>query len=129
MPVPNDSRSPRRPLDRRQFLHRGLAFSAGAVALGAGGSTLLSACGSSSSSSGSDASPSGSASAAADYGQLTYQLSWIKNVEFAGPYLADKNGYYTDAGFSSVNLAVRWPDRRTGRHHCLRQGADRHLLA
>ncbi|WP_061782420.1 ABC transporter substrate-binding protein [Microbacterium hominis] len=55
-----------------------------------------------SSSSASSSDPS--ASAAADYGDLTVQLSWIKNEEFAGEYIADSKGYYKEAGFSSVNL-------------------------
>jgi ABC-type nitrate/sulfonate/bicarbonate transport system substrate-binding protein len=91
--------------DRRRFLVAGgLAAVAGPV---------LAACSSSSSSSSSvaasaTASASGSASAssttAADLGALSYRLSWIKNVEFAGSYIADSKGYYKAAGFSSVNL-------------------------
>ena len=38
------------------------------------------------------------------YGDISVQFSWIKNAEFAGEYLADANGYYTEAGFSSVNF-------------------------
>jgi ABC-type nitrate/sulfonate/bicarbonate transport system substrate-binding protein len=38
------------------------------------------------------------------FGDLNVQLSWIKNSEFAGEFFADTNGYYTEAGFSSVNL-------------------------
>lgn len=38
------------------------------------------------------------------YGELAVQFSWIKNAEFAGEYLADANGYYAEAGFSSVNF-------------------------
>src|SRR5438270_279990 len=49
------------------------------------------------------------AGAAKDLGQLTFQLSWIKNVEFAGEYIADTNGYYTDAGFSKVSLLSGGP--------------------
>lgn len=41
---------------------------------------------------------------AASYGELNVQLSWIKNSEFAGQFFADQNGYYTEAGFESVNL-------------------------
>lgn len=52
---------------------------------------------------GSSAEPSSSA-AAASHGDITVQLSWIKNEEFAGEYLADSKGYYSEAGFSSVNL-------------------------
>jgi ABC-type nitrate/sulfonate/bicarbonate transport system substrate-binding protein len=90
--------------DRRRFLVAGgLAAVAGPV---------LAACSSSSSSSSTaaaaSATASGSASAssttAADLGALSYRLSWIKNVEFAGSYIADSKGYYKTAGFSSVNL-------------------------
>lgn len=53
----------------------------------------------------SDASSSDAGSAsAASHGDLTVQLSWIKNEEFSGEYLADSKGYYSEAGFSSVNL-------------------------
>jgi len=38
------------------------------------------------------------------FGELNVQFSWIKNAEFAGEYLADANGYYTEAGFDSVNF-------------------------
>jgi ABC-type nitrate/sulfonate/bicarbonate transport system substrate-binding protein len=40
----------------------------------------------------------------ADFGDVSIQLSWVKNVEFAGEYFADQNGYFTDAGFSSVTF-------------------------
>jgi ABC-type nitrate/sulfonate/bicarbonate transport system substrate-binding protein len=40
------------------------------------------------------------------FGDLNVQLSWIKNSEFAGEFFADTNGYYTEAGFSSVNLVA-----------------------
>ena len=91
-------------LNRRAFLGRSLTAGAGLAVLGAGGGTLLSACGSSS--------PSSSASTtggAPDFGTLDYQLSWIKNVEFAGQYIADTNGYYTDGGFSGVSLMAGGP--------------------
>jgi ABC-type nitrate/sulfonate/bicarbonate transport system substrate-binding protein len=39
-------------------------------------------------------------------GDLNVQLSWIKNEEFAGEFFADSEGYYTDAGFDSVNLTA-----------------------
>lgn len=51
----------------------------------------------------STAAPSGS-DAAADFGTGGVALSWIKNYEFAGYYYADKNGYYTDNGFDSVDI-------------------------
>jgi ABC-type nitrate/sulfonate/bicarbonate transport system substrate-binding protein len=80
--------------------------------LAAGGITalagpVLAACSSSSSAApatGSSGSASASGAAAADLGALSYRLSWIKNVEFAGSYIADNKGYYKAQGFSSVNL-------------------------
>jgi ABC-type nitrate/sulfonate/bicarbonate transport system substrate-binding protein len=40
----------------------------------------------------------------ASYGDIAVQLSWIKNIEFAGEYFATTKGYYTAAGFSKVDL-------------------------
>ena len=70
-------------------------------------SAILAACGSSSkpASSGTSTTVAG----AKDLGQLTFQLSWIKNVEFAGEYIADTNGFYKDAGFSKVTLLSGGP--------------------
>jgi len=86
--------------DRRAFLGRSGLTIAGAGVLAAGGGSLLAACGSSDS----DSSSSDGSSSGGDLGTLDYQLSWIKNVEFAGEYIAIEKGYYTDAGFSKVNL-------------------------
>jgi ABC-type nitrate/sulfonate/bicarbonate transport system substrate-binding protein len=86
-------------LGRRRLL------TAGGLAAVAG--PVLAACSSSSSSSTSSApsSSAGSSSTAAPaLGALSYRLSWIKNVEFAGSYIADTKGYYKAQGFSSVNL-------------------------
>lgn len=65
----------------------------------------LSAC---SSDSGSATSSSSGAAAAgtANYGDVSVQLSWIKNSEFHGEYFADSKGYYKDAGFSKVELVA-----------------------
>lgn len=38
------------------------------------------------------------------FGSITVQLSWIKNAEFAGEFIADDSGYYADAGFDGVEL-------------------------
>lgn len=63
-----------------------------------------------------------SADAAAEgYGDLTLQLSWILNEEFAGEYFADTNGYFEEAGFSSVNLV---PGPSTGVAELLGGTAD-----
>jgi ABC-type nitrate/sulfonate/bicarbonate transport system substrate-binding protein len=85
-------------IDRRRLLIRGLQ----AGGLAALGGPLLAACGS-----GSPAAP-GTASAKS-LGQLNYRLSWIKNVEYAGSYIADTKGYYKNEGFSSVNLISGGP--------------------
>jgi ABC-type nitrate/sulfonate/bicarbonate transport system substrate-binding protein len=65
-------------------------------------SAFLAACG------GKDDAPA-AAGGAKSLGALNYQLSWVKNVEFAGAYLADSKGYYTAAGFTSVNLMAGGP--------------------
>ncbi|ANG84716.1 ABC transporter substrate-binding protein [Microbacterium aurantiacum] len=59
--------------------------------------------------------------AAEGYGDLTLQLSWILNEEFAGEYFADTNGYFEEAGFSSVNLV---PGPSTGVAELLGGTAD-----
>ncbi|MEX0152780.1 MULTISPECIES: ABC transporter substrate-binding protein [Microbacterium] len=76
----------------------------------------LTACG------GGAASTGDSAESSADgYGELTLQLSWILNEEFAGEYFADTKGYFTDAGFSGVNLV---PGPSTGVAELLSGSAD-----
>lgn len=85
-------------IDRRSLLRGG----AGLGLLGAT-AAVLAACGD-------DSKPSTSASGAASFGALDYQLSWVKNVEFAGAYIADTKGYYTAAGFTSVNLMAGGPN-------------------
>ncbi|MCU1454309.1 MAG: transporter substrate-binding protein [Acidimicrobiales bacterium] len=94
-------------LDRRTFLTRGAMAGAGLTLLG-GGSGLLAACGKSSKSASTTTAAGGKTPV--DLGTLDYQLSWIKNVEFAGMYIADKSGYYTAAGFSGVNLMSGGPN-------------------
>lgn len=48
---------------------------------------------------------SGSDGDSADgFGDASIQLSWIKNTEFMGEFMADKNGYFDEAGFDSVEL-------------------------
>ena len=97
-------------LDRRSFLRRGAAGGAGLALLGTGGmSAFLAACGSSSKPAVVGIFDDGRR-AAKDLGELTFQLSWIKNVEFAGEYIADTNGYYKDAG-----LLEGQPARRAAR--------------
>ncbi|MBA2280699.1 MAG: ABC transporter substrate-binding protein [Actinomycetota bacterium] len=70
-----------------------------------GGATLLSACGDDAAETGGTTQPSGGGGGGTpDFGELAVQFSWIKNIEFAGTYVADAQGYFRDAGFSSVNM-------------------------
>ena len=79
------------------------AGSAASSAASAGSSAASSAMGSGMSS----AMSSGAAAVApGTYGDIAVQLSWIKNIEFAGEFFADSKGYYTDAGFSKVDLVT-----------------------
>lgn len=83
---PRSSRGPRR---------------AAAATLAALTALALAACGSGSDSGGGDASAEDGG-----YGEVSVQLSWIKNAEFLGEYYADDKGYYDEAGFSAVNLVA-----------------------
>ncbi|HEV7419575.1 MAG TPA: ABC transporter substrate-binding protein [Mycobacterium sp.] len=84
-------------LHRREFL-RYAALAGFAV----GGTGLLAACGGS----GSSGSSGGSAADGSKLGSVAVQLSWIKNIEFAGEYFALEKGYYKEAGFDSVDLVA-----------------------
>lgn len=83
--------------DRRHFLRY-----SGIAGLAAGGGLVLAACG--------GAESSGAAGRASEdgskYGTVDVQLSWIKNIEFAGEYFAVEKGYFGDAGFGAVNLVA-----------------------
>lgn len=91
-----------------------VAVSIAAVALSA---LALSACAGSSD----PASSSSSGGDAAGPGDITVQLSWIKNEEFCGEFFADSKGYYKDAGFSSVELV---PGPSTGASELISGTAD-----
>ena len=86
------------------------------VLAGAAIATLtLSACG---------GGAAGSSSEAADadgFGDLQVQLSWIKNEEFSGEFFADSEGYYTEAGFDSVEMT---PGPSTGAAELISGSAD-----
>jgi len=74
------------------------------VAVTAGSLLLaLSACSSTSSASSDD---STAAAGSADYGDITVQLSWLKNHEFSGYFEAVTDGYFSDAGFGDVELVA-----------------------
>ncbi|GAB3614491.1 ABC transporter substrate-binding protein [Humibacter ginsengisoli] len=89
-----DARSNRHRSKRARLLGLGIAATLAVV---------LSACSAPSAGSGSDA-PS-----ASSLGQLNYAFSWLNDVTQAGPYLADTNGYYQKAGFSSVKFIPGGP--------------------
>ncbi|MGC4934512.1 ABC transporter substrate-binding protein [Gordonia sp. DT30] len=74
---------------------RGLFRLGGAAAVSIGGASLLAACGSSGDSS----------AGAGDTKALNFQLSWIKDVEFAGSYFAVEKGYYREAGLTGMTAA------------------------
>jgi len=77
----------------------------GVALAGALAATLaLSAC-----AGGSEPAATTSGDAAADFGEISVQYSWIKNEEFAGEYYAYDNGYYDEAGFSEVT-GIAGPD-------------------
>jgi ABC-type nitrate/sulfonate/bicarbonate transport system substrate-binding protein len=84
-------------LDRRQFLQRSALTAAGLAVASGGISTAWSGL-------------SAVGAGAASHGSLTFQLSWVKNVEFAGSYIADTKGYYKKQGFSSVELLSGGPN-------------------
>ncbi|GGF35404.1 ABC transporter substrate-binding protein [Subtercola lobariae] len=94
------------PVVTKQFDRRGFLRIGGLSALAVGGAAVLAACSTGSTTSGSStAAASGAASAApGSLGTIALQLSWIKNIEFAGEYFATEKGYYTDAGFQAVTL-------------------------
>lgn len=79
----------------REVSSRAVLVSAAACAL----TLALSAC----SATGASTAP---ASGDADYGDITVQLSWLKNHEFSGYFEADDKGYFTDAGFGAVDLVA-----------------------
>jgi ABC-type nitrate/sulfonate/bicarbonate transport system substrate-binding protein len=89
----------RTPTSRRSFLR--------AAGLGALGVAALAACGGESGTGAAAPAAAGASSAAAgSYGELSMQLSWIKNIEFAGEFFADSKGYYKAAGFTKVDLVA-----------------------
>lgn len=47
---------------------------------------------------------SGGGDAEGDYGDLALQLSFVKNSQNVGEYIADSEGFYLDEGFNTVDL-------------------------
>src|SRR5690349_14714721 len=85
-------------VSRRTFL-RVAGLSVAAIS----GTTLLAACASDAPVTGSTT-PAGTTGGTPNYGKITLQLSWVKNIEFAGEFFADSKGYFKQAGFSEVEM-------------------------
>jgi len=75
-------------VSRRSFLGGGLKL-AGAAALAGSAGTMLESL-----------AAGGSAASASALTKVPYQLGWVTNTEFAGTYLAAKEGYYAKGGIS-----------------------------
>jgi ABC-type nitrate/sulfonate/bicarbonate transport system substrate-binding protein len=87
-------------IGRREFMARS-AMLTGAASLSSGAlGSVLAACGGNDASTGEEGS----------FGSVSYQLSWLKNIQFAGSYVADDRGYYQREGFSSVQLLAGGPN-------------------
>ena len=97
-----------RPCGRRPAVSRS-ARTRAATAVCAVSALFLTACGDDSAEE--PAPGSGSEEGAADFGELTVQLSWIKNAEFAGEFFADSRGYFADAGFGEPDLFTAHPSQ------------------
>jgi ABC-type nitrate/sulfonate/bicarbonate transport system substrate-binding protein len=105
MAIKKSSATPAAGLDRRRLLVAGgIAAFAGPVLAACSSSSSSAAAASPAASAAGSASAAASSSAVPSLGALSYRLSWIKNAEFAGSYIADSKGYYKAQGFSSVNL-------------------------
>jgi ABC-type nitrate/sulfonate/bicarbonate transport system substrate-binding protein len=85
----------------RRRVRLGLAAAVAAAGL------LLTACsGSADSTDDTAAGTDGTAAAEQSFEPISIQLSWLKNTQFAGEYVADSDGYFTDAGFEGVTLTA-----------------------
>ena len=92
-------------MSRRAVLRGGILTSG--LMLGA---PLLAACSSGSSAAPAKTTPAKTTPAkTAAVGAGTLRLPWLETVEFAGPFIADANGYYKAAGFSSFTLTPGGP--------------------
>lgn len=85
-------------IDRRMFLRGGAKLVGGAALLGVAGPGFLEAC-----------SKSKSTTSATNLGTLNFNLPWVPDVESGGEFLAKDKGYYTQQGFTGVNLIPAGP--------------------
>ena len=96
---------------RRSFFRlAGLGVAGVGLAACASGTTTTTSTSAAAEGSGSAAASGAAAASTAiapgSNGSASLQLSWIKNIEFGGEYFADSKGYYTQAGFSAVDLVT-----------------------
>ncbi len=91
-------------VDRRTFLRGGAKLLGGAALLGVAGPAFLEACAKSKSST-----STATSAAAAKLGTLNFNLPWVPDVESGAEFLAKDKGYYTQQGFTSVNLIPAGP--------------------
>jgi ABC-type nitrate/sulfonate/bicarbonate transport system substrate-binding protein len=96
-------------IDRRRVLSHGLRSLGGIAALGLVGPTLLDACSSGSKSSTASGAGSTDGSGKA-LGTLVFQGPWVPDVETGGEYIAIDKGYWSQQGFSGVNLIPGGPN-------------------
>lgn len=94
------------PSSRRSFLRAAGAGALGVAALAACGDQTPNSSPPPSPAAGASSAASASSAGAGSLGALSLQLSWIKNIEFAGEFFADSKGYYRDAGFTKVDLVA-----------------------
>ena len=80
------------PFTRRSVTRLGTSVAAAAAL-----TLLLTSCAGAAGST-SDAGEAGS------FGDVSLQFSWIKNAEYMGEFVADDAGYFTEAGFDSVDF-------------------------
>ncbi len=98
-------------IDRRMFLRGGAKLLGGAALVGVAGPGLLEACSSKSpaTTTNTTAGAGTGTTAPANLGTLNFNLPWVPDVESGGEYLAKDKGYYTQQGFTAVNLIPAGP--------------------
>ncbi|MHB1173185.1 MAG: ABC transporter substrate-binding protein [Lacisediminihabitans sp.] len=101
--IPNADATGASPLMSAGFSRRRLLRTVGVGALAVASGSLLAACAPLSSS------PANTAAGAGKLGTVGLQFVFIKNVQFAGSYFADQNGYWKDLGLG-VNLMPGGPN-------------------
>lgn len=89
-------------INRRAFLKGGVGVLGGLAAARIAGPALLDGRGALASLAAPKVKPG-------TYGHLTYVGAWVPNAETAGEYVAVKEGYWTQQGFSSVKIIPSGP--------------------